>query len=222
MAVWAPHYRLTAIGHLGPSDETFSYGVNLRDVGGAPADGRLTPENWLDVAEATRDFHNASDSHISPRAVLDQVKIARIGTDGTYAEPTPLVFPFNTPGGGGNEAVLPQAALAVSLTCLPLVGPRYRGRFYLPLPVTLFDVEDDFLIIPTHADDVLGQAAQWLQAINDDTHPASTFQAQVVIASSFGTNTDVSGVRVGRLIDTMQSRRKSLTEHYTATTTITS
>ena len=226
--MFAPHIRVTALGRLGGAAalERFSWSVNIaKSDGGILAEALLEPNQavWEDIAADIRSFHIAPAALISPAAVLEEVKFAHIGADGRYTRDPVVVDVVNAPGvGGGYPAdkhpfVIPQSALVVSLGTARR-GRTGRGRFYLPMPTV--ELEAGTLTMPVVArDNVEARVAQMLNDINNQPG-VDALGLRVVVASSKGYNTVVDDVRVGRVIDTVRSRRRSLVEAYGTATPV--
>lgn len=212
---FAPHVRVTAIGRTGvASAERWSWSLNIGRAGGS-----LTiPDEDLasDIAQDIKAFHLRPASRVCSRARLQEVKFAVIGADGKYTSDPLIVGLGDIEGGDATTAqhatVTPQAALAVTLDTARR-GPSGRGRFYLPMPVLSLDEG-----LAAGVNDVNGirdSVVQLLNAVNNQ--PGLDGSAdRVVVASSKGYNTPVDSVRVGRIIDTIRSRRTSLQEGYSA------
>lgn len=218
---FAPHYRLTMIGTLGDVSgqpvEAFSMGVNLaRGNTGNPSDliGPLLDVNQdqvEDLAEDCRQFFADPRTSIGGQAILRAVKFAWIGPDGKYTQPS-ITVPMNQ-GGGALQTTLhpPQVALAVSLTTA-FYGARGRGRFYLPLPA-LPVVNGSLDLGAGDRNAVAASAQEFLNNLGNEPG-LDVLGLTPVVASSKGLNHVVNGVRVGRVFDTIRSRRRSMSESY--------
>lgn len=223
MVTFFPHLRLSAIGHLGtPAVDHFSFGLSMSDAtfGGFPTPLDEGVAAYLqNLADHIKDYFIDSNALINESAFLDAVKIASIGTSGSYLFKPPHITEYNNPGAGtiiGNET--PQTALCVSLTT-DIVGPRTRGRFYLPMPTVPTSVEDGYRISMASAQNVRDRVVTLIQDLNSETPPAGR-TLRVCIASSTGINTEVTGVRVGRVIDTVRTRRNDIDEDYTTVASV--
>jgi hypothetical protein len=222
--VFAPHVRVTALGRLGtPQADRFSYGFNI-----APDDGFVALGDWAgmtaaqitDLCDSVRDFHHRGTTLISAAAVLEQVKLAIIGADGKYMA-DPVTRDYSSAGGVPlDSTTLPQSACAVSLGTNRR-GPTGRGRFFIPMIATVVDQAQFFHTNVAQADGLRDSAATMLNDINNwpgiDVIQASW---RVCIASTKGYNSKVNSVRVGRVIDTIRTRRNKLPEAYTATAAV--
>lgn len=214
---YAPHLRVSAIGSLGSSGagEGFVFTLSMAAGDALPP---LPTAGWQgftdDVAQDLRAFFKAPATGISGRAQLREVKVAFIGADGKYLR-DPYTAPVADGQGGGTDSgsTLPQAALAVSLVTARR-GPSGKGRFYVPMPVApvSFDLLADANLTQGLATSTVGL----LQALNNQ--PGWDLGTTgVCVASTKGFNTPVTGVRVGRVVDTIRTRRRSLHEAYGAT-----
>lgn len=224
-----PHWRISALGRLlGNSGERFSYSVNMTEstiVEGGPFGGATLDPNqavFTDIANDVKAFHGRAASLISDAAVLEEVKIAAIGSDGKYTSDPVIVNVTDTPGGAGGVSgqsyITPQAALAVSLVT-GRRGPTGKGRFYIPMPVVSID-QNTGLALLTSIEGLRGSAATFLSALNNQPG-LDLLGLRVVVVSSKGYKSDVNGVRVGRVVDTIRSRRAQLKENYTTSVPVT-
>lgn len=212
--MYAPHLRITAIGTLG-TVEAFSYGVCLAGEGTLPSPTAPANADLMnDFVADLQAFHASTAVKIAAQAVLRTVKVAMIGADGKYVEDPFISAALNTAGGGGvTTSCVPQTALAVSLET-DRRGATGRGRFYLPMANHGFDDTNTFLMSIAKAQATADAAASLLNALNDQPGVDQSPSLRVVVASTKGYNTPVTGVRVGRALDTIRSRRRSLAESY--------
>jgi hypothetical protein len=209
---FANHYRLSMSGVLttsGSAYEIFSYGVNINDSGVVDIN---TTEIFNDMVADAVAFHGRAGTRISQNCVLTQVKLAPIGPLGLYRG-EPRIAVVSQPGGTLSGLFYPpQVALAVSLMTARR-GPTGKGRFFLPATTVNLDPASTIPIADAEA--VRGSVQTFLNALNNLPGFDNT-GSRVVVASSKGYNTDVNGVRVGRVLDTIRSRRNQILEKYTA------
>jgi hypothetical protein len=211
------HLRLTMSGEVRPFPgqviERFAFRLNLSDPPGLPGDPNYVEGRLADYAADAVAFFARAASNISALCFLTEVKLARIGIDGKYVS-DPLIAEVNQAGGAGGGITNPlQVAHAITLETDGR-GSTRRGRFYLPLPASGVGASDGLVPNPVR-DNVLQSCQTFLQDLNNV--PGLEGNApRVTIASSKGYNTDVTGVRVGRVYDTIRSRRRSLDESYSA------
>lgn len=221
---FAPHLRVTASGTLGGAATTglgaverFSYGFSISGTTFHVPSASNNADAMNDIAADVRAFHGRAGSNIGNLAIIDEVKIAAIGADGKYTS-DPFISVTKQPGGGANGLTFPfQVSHAVSLVT-DRRGPTGRGRFYLPLPLGSVDASGQ--ITAALATGVATSVAQLVSAINDQPGVDSN-DSRVVVASSKGYNSPVVAVRVGRVLDTVRSRRRSAVEGYPAEVAVT-
>ncbi len=217
---FADHIRVTCSGILGNTNiprvgqDIFSFRVNMSDPG---THNKYNQAGLNDVIADCSAFFSRPSTGIGNQAVLTQVKMGRIGPLGKYRE-APLVSGVLNVGGGGAVGSIypPQVSVAVSLTTDRL-GATGRGRFYIPLPVQAMG--QDYLLNATNATDLRTSVVTWLNALNN-WPDIEAGVPRVVVASSKGYNSNVTGVRVGRAFDTIRTRRNDLQESYTSTAVV--
>ena len=198
------HTRVTWNGVLGlPSApaEHFSFGLNL---GGIPSPD---PANAVQYAAAGKAMFNRVESLICDNAFITECKVANIGPDGKYLN-NPVIVPVD---GGVGAVAGPRHPFQISVCVSLSTGQRgrsQRGRFYLPAP-GIGIIPTSGLMNAGEQAAIAGSMVTFINAINA-IHPGSP----VSICSRKGFNTNVTGVRVGRVADTMRSRRRSLPETY--------
>lgn len=219
---YSKHWRVTASGIIGdPTNpaEIFSFGFALGDPGThtdewIPLRGISNPltdySDYEDIADEVKDYFASPDVDVSQNARLRMVKIAKIDTDGKYAE-APYAKQYDAQGGApGNGGYPPQVSLAVSMRG-PVDLKRVSGRHYLPMPS--FPLDSGFLISTGNAQSVAARCKTMVDNINN-----LQTGNRVVIASSRGFNARVVEVRVGRAYDTIRDRRNALVESYETAT----
>lgn len=211
-----PHIRMTMLGKLGRATaERFSFGVNLGNANGTalnPTNSGLEGETYFaDTAADAQAFFGRPATGINFEAVLETIKFAFIGTDGKYQRDPIVVDVPDTPGGIVGAPPPAQTALAVSVGSARR-GPTGRGRFYLPL--CGLEVSGADLSYSTAAAIAARDSAKtFLDALNNQ--PGVDFaNVVVVVVSTKGYTSLVNSVRVGRVPDTIRSRRTSLPELY--------
>ena len=193
-----------------PGGEEWSCGLRMQPVGQGVANNSQTR---LDAAAAAIEkFHGTSPSEISPRAKLTFTKLNAIGTDGKYLANTTLEHVHANVPGTGLDSRTPanQIAMVVSLTTGFSRGPAHRGRFYLPLPTMTVGGDGR---VDTGETAVVKQAATTL--LTDLNAIDAGFKVAVMsrkLGAAIGRN--VTGIEVGRVLDTQRRRRNKLVEAY--------
>lgn len=202
VAAYQPHYRLAFGGSLF-TDEEWSCRLNITSAGTLPdstaADGMLP-----DLVTAIGNWVNNADTLLSTVAKLGWVKFNEINALGHYVDPgasrTAEVSPLVS--GSGSASLPPQVAVVVSLRTAHSRGKAHAGRMFTPALAASAGLG---YFQQTTA--VAATATTLLNAINAVVTPAG-----VSIISATGESNAVTHVAVGRIFDTMRSRRRSLSE----------
>jgi hypothetical protein len=120
---------------------------------------------------------------------------------------------------GPSQFTLPQNAIAVSLQTGGL--GKIKGRFYIPMPHVAAVPEDSFRISHVDAGLINSSARTWLNALSAADIGGVNNDLQVVVLSGptptkpdRGFLTEVVSTRVGRVVDNISTRRRSLAESY--------
>ena len=216
------HTRITFSGVFGSTTqpiEIWAFNLSARPVLGTQPPGN---------AQMAADVAAAYTTHLKPLydtdVTLTRVRIASLGPEGLVSKDGNGAYnqvDHNTAVSGANGAVAAnrkplQTALVVSLTT-GRAGPTGKGRFFLPWPSPqLLDTE--YRISATQAATNAASAKAFLNAVS------TAVGAPLVVASGGSVKpgglgpalTNVTGVRVGRVPDTMRSRRSALLEGYSA------
>ena len=194
------HLRLTVSGIFGTliaPYERWSFRVNF-GVGEGPtalaalADAGVA--NLAPILEGTKTVCR-----------ITEVKAASILATGLYAA-DPEIRPVNLPGTGSGGAEIPQVAMVASLMT-GRRGATGRGRIYLPMPAA--DAGAGGVFTQQFADTTALRVANFLNGVN-----SGLGFGNAVVASTKGYVTPIEAVRVGRVPDTMRSRRTSIPEGY--------
>jgi hypothetical protein len=118
-----------------------------------------------------------------------------------------------SPGTSAFTAVYPpQTALVVSLVT-GRAGPTGKGRFYLP-PVGFALQTTDFMLSESNRTTVLTAVQGFLNAV------VTTVGMPLSVFSSKNYSSPVTGVKIGRTLDSQRSRRRSMTEGYGSTVSV--
>jgi hypothetical protein len=194
-----------------PGNEQWSCGLRMAPVNASTS---LDPQGMLaGVTTAVQTFHTAPAAWINSAVKLSFVKLNYINPAGHYAEDRTFESILaDLPGGA--QAAVPlhpnQVALAVSLTTGVSRGPAHRGRFYLPMPSIGPDA--DGLIAAAARDAVKAPTLAFIAALN----AVNANYDVAVMSRKLGAPAHrlVTGVEIGRVLDTQRRRRRSLHEMY--------
>lgn len=203
-----PFLRVRFEGNLGSiASETFSFGVNMGyDIGPQPA--VVLDE---ETAEPLVTWYT-TQSMIGSFAFLTTIKANVIDVTGRYAEeetrrldlPAPYQSgPYTTPGPF-------QLAMAISFGTAAQRGLASKGRTYLPCPAYELEGPNKTLTATNQAA-FLAAGVDLLDALQE-TFPG--WDPVVVSNLRAGMQRRITHVRVGKVVDTIRSRRTSLEESY--------
>lgn len=174
-------------------------------------------QEMLDSFTDTIKAHHANGgAMISNRCLLTYVKFNRVDIHGHYIDPVTFRNDFAAVSGGTSGNVHPnQITVVVTLTTDVTRGPANKGRLYAPMPAIA--VADTGLISVGDAQNLRDRYSAFLTALNDapglDT--GGTPDVCVMSRKSGSPATHiVTGVKVGRALDTQRRRRRSLVENY--------
>lgn len=142
---------------------------------------------------------------------LSMIKFNLIGTDGHYVDKNNSVLHELIPPahGASESSVAPQLALAISLRTAARRGLAHAGRIYMPVPVC--PVGGDGRVSVAERAPYITHATSFLDALNA---AGEGWVVGVVSNVREGGQRRVTNVRVGRVLDTIRSRRTSLDEDY--------
>jgi hypothetical protein len=200
------------IGGTGGPFEIWSWRLNLSNPIPGVNGGNYNADRVADYAADVQAFHTSAGANICQEAMLTQVKLAEIGPDGKYTQ-DPLIVSMETRGGNGAMKYPLQVAHCVSLEA-DRRGASGKGRFYIPGTQAAIN-PDNGLISVAAAEAARGAVVTLLNNLHNvpGLDPANV--PRVTVASTKGYNSDVTKVRVGRALDTIRTRRNSLSEQYT-------
>ena len=205
----AGHIYLQWGGKL-PGGDEWSCGLRMAAAGNATS---LDPQAMLTpVSTAVQAFHSSQEAQISPRAKLSFTKLNYINPAGHYAEDTSFEHIHADVSGGGTVALTPpnQVAIAVTLETGFSRGSAHRGRFYLPIPT--IPIADDGRITAGSRDPLVASVNTFIAALN----AVNANYDVAVFSRKLGSprHRTVTGVHVGRVLDTQRRRRNKLAEAY--------
>lgn len=201
--IWSCGLRMAAL------NEVFGDGLALSDSG---------MENYLDhYTTKLTEFHQRAVSNIGSGAKMNFVKFNKIGLDGKYVNQGATHVRFINPpiagAIGGN--ISNQIALCVTLTTDVQRGPASKGRFYLPAPVIAID--DTGRISAAKANEIMASVRTLLEDLSDSPGLDSDVTPDVVVMSrkpGAPAARYVTGLRIGRVLDTQRRRRNNMDEAY--------
>jgi hypothetical protein len=215
----APFHRLVLLGTV----YTDIWNTSLTIAPDDSAVETLEPTDALvlAVANAVSAWYadgTGTGARISQTHKLTGIKLNRIGTDGLYMDDVTHEYTYTSPISGPFSAAPPaQIATVLSLRTAVERGHASKGRMYLP-PCEGFTAVDVTTGIATiaNAGRVATAGATLVDSLNDVYNAGfPDFSAmEVAVASNIGAGTfrRVTRVSVGRVPDTMRSRRSAISE----------
>jgi len=207
------HFKFTFRGVFQNTPEIWSFGVKGQRNQETGPDAELDDIDQGAVTTALTDFFNFSGAGISGFVLATDWRAYRIGENGKMVG-DPLVVDLSDEGiqGHGTNRYPPQVALAVT-TVAPNRGPARFGRFYVPGPTQ--GLGTDLRLTVTDAQAYGEAATTFLKDISNAIDlPDDIGSAAMVHASSGGggTRQAIDHVEVGRVLDTIRTRRNSMEE----------
>jgi hypothetical protein len=188
-------------------------------MGQAEGDAPVPTTLFTDaVRDAWETYFETSNHVISQHYTFNQVKAARLGTDGKYdGSDVAVSFPAGSVVGGyGGQVMPPQIALVATLIAGSGKGLAGKGRMYLPGVSATVDATGH--IGGTVPQLIATGLATFFNTINASFDaPGSVINASKGHKNFLGAgarNVPVNGVRVGNVYDTQRRRRNALAETY--------
>jgi len=227
------HTYVTVIGDAYSATERWQFGFRLTPevVGSQAAALALAPhiETWWRGNAPYNvgvDRFTALTSHR-----LTELKVATIQPDGTYPPGEAAYSHFFLPAIAGTfvppAGTIPQSTLAVTLTTALPRGYASKGRLYLPPSANYTPTVADGkisaalageyaaslkrLINAINADPLIGNVAVFSRGRGVPSYDPDTNKITYTYPNAGAVN-NVTGVRVGRVVDTQRRRRRQLTE----------
>lgn len=206
MAYPAPFLRLVVSGTL-YGTEQFAWSLAIaRNFETDPAPSTI-PQALIDAVVA---YHSDPATQTGANALLTLIKLNEIGPNGRYLSASDTVlheFETGVPG-VGTAAQPPQTAVAVTLRTPVRRGLASSGRFFLPHLAN--GPSNDGRLLAGAAVGIATATTTFLNAIG----PALGGNWRPAVTSDVreGAIRDVTHCEVGRVLDTIRSRRSSLDE----------
>lgn len=215
------HYLLQISGSLHGTEE-WSNNLRLMPDVGLAVDETLYEQVFDDLEADCRAFFATSMFHTG--LTVDTIKLNRIGPDGKYLDPigSKTRFPAIEIRGTGSAAHPPQVALVATLKTAAARGYGSRGRIFLAginqAQSTISN--SDGRISEPMALNLQTNVQTFLNNINNWPGIDGWFAGlQVAVVSKggllgAGVGRTVTGVTMGRTLDTQRRRREDVQESY--------
>jgi hypothetical protein len=157
----------------------------------------------------------------SEKVVLQTIKASPIATDGTVVRDRTTVLTWTSSFTGGSQSgnPLPFENSIVASWQTPVLGPKGRGRVYWPVSATSV-LNSDGRLGTTPRADFLADVVSMLEgfAITGGIGH-SEWALPIVTGKPYTEYGQITGVRVGDVIDTQRRRRRQLAESYASAAT---
>lgn len=210
------HFKFTFRGDFLNTPEHWSFGFHMsRDVPANP-DADINDINVGQVTTACQVFFASGVGQIPNNAKMTDWRAYQIATNGRM-ESNPLVVDVSGDSivGSGGSAYPTQIA-AVITTVAANRGPARFGRFYLP---TRMPIATDSRATATDATNLAEAASTFMKSVSNaidliDVHSSEGCNISAVGA---GTKQAIDHIEVGRVLDTLRNRRKSMDEERVST-----
>lgn len=200
----APHVYVTWFGDAFGEVENWQVGLRIAAPFVPPTTDELEA---LDAAFAT--LLSANVAFPAGRRYLG-VKVAPQDVNGRYPDGVDAVeYLRPTPVSGGSGAGYPQIALVLSMRTARSRGYASNGRMYIPSSLGI--TAGTGLISAADAGNAATAGATFIGAVN----AVGIGIASVMSTVGTGRSEPITGVRVGRVMDTQRRRRNQLPETYT-------
>ena len=180
-----------------------------------PGLASFDPQSWMeDFAQPTAEALWSTGT-ISTQAKLTFLKLSPIDDSGHVVLKRTCESTANTDiHGTDSGALLPlQDSVCVSLRT-PVIGPRGRGRFFLP-PVSTSIMGTYGHIDPSWQGDVVTNAKAFLEGLTYSGTGSGDAHVHTIVTGAPWTHYGaVTTVEVGDIMDTQRRRRNAMTETY--------
>lgn len=181
--------------------------------GTGPQDGWLAdPDTYLEeVASGLSTWFGSAGAQLGVHANLEFLKVNNITPEGKYADLTTHQVDYQTPVNGGNTMNVPAFnCLAWSWTTVAKRGPGHTGRIYPPVALPSGQAST----VPQSLQTACVAAAQDL--LNIVINAGGTEELVPCVVSSVGSGSarNITGVRVGNVIDVQRRRKEQIPETY--------
>nr|CRY95982.1 hypothetical protein [uncultured prokaryote] len=218
---WPRHFLYSFRGHFGSSSgatlDEWSCGIRVGRVADGFPDLIASQVLAADAAGDWKKFFGTSTIGIGSNTFFDYVRLYTIGTDGKAEGEIFEAEPEGGPTAGRDAPSLPlQCSTVVTFDTVTRSRPRY-GRIFVP--TTGNDVGGAGRMSTSVQGNLLTAATTLVNDLNNlpGADVGDDVRAHIVsVVSSVGEGgiKPVLRVRVGDVVDTMRSRRNSLTESY--------
>lgn len=207
------HFRIVFRGDFVSTPEHWSFGMHFsRSVDGI-GDADVGDIDESAVTTALTTFFANANSAVPGVAKATDWRAYQIGTDGKM-EGNPLVVDVsqaNIVGTGSGYTCPPQIACCVTTIAVNR-GPARFGRFYLPTKSN--NLGSDGRLAAATALQIAEATSTFMKSVSNaiDLPGLASSQGLNISEGNGGTKQTIDRLAVGRALDTLRNRRKSMVE----------
>lgn len=217
---YAPHFLLSFGGTLAADQEQWANNIRLGPPLGGTFGAITNPEGALDDIETDlRTLFGTPNMGASSDVKVRWIKLNEIGPDGRYANQSETHAKYlegtEVFAGPGTPSLPPQCSVAVSWTTGRSRGPGSKGRVFVPRPS--FGVDPAGRISSATVATMVTAWTTFIQNLNNWPGLDWPNSPVAVVASNVGAPgpmEQITGVRIGDVMDTQRRRRESIVETY--------
>nr|CRY96015.1 hypothetical protein [uncultured prokaryote] len=203
-----PFLRLVIQGTL-PGPETFAMNITLAPVIPPNISGDVPDDVPGGVIDAVNRYW--ASAKVGGNCEVTTLKLNLISVDGRYVNDDTVQYDYSTPLEGSGTAKYPnQVALKITTRTAKKRGRAHAGGWFLPSPSYVLSATLDLI----SAADALSAATAAQEFVEDLNAALPGWQVAVVSKVGTGATQPVTYLSVGRVLDTMRSRRTSVDEQY--------
>jgi len=205
------HFKFTFRGDFLETPEHWSFGFHMKRDNPADDDAHVGDIDEGAVTTALDTFFSSGVGQIPNNAKCTDWRAYEIGPDGLM-ENNPLVQDVSADDikGSGGMAYPPQVALAVTTVAVNR-GPARFGRFYLP---TRAPIGSDSRMSASDANNLAEAVSTFVKSVSNAIDLELTTSSEGLNISQLqgGKKQTWDHLEVGRCLDTLRNRRKSMIE----------
>jgi len=209
------HFRFTARGTFDGTPEAWSFGFHMTRAQPSAGDAHIADINQSAVTSAFAAFFGNSNNIFTTSVKMTDWRAYEIGTNNKMQN-NPLVVDVTGAAIHGSSSVrLPTQIALVATLVAANRGPARFGRMYLPGPSLAIGA--DYRLSDTQAGFYLAATTQLLKDVSDAidffaTNSSEGCNVSQLPAGGSGTLQVIDHLEVGKVYDTLRTRRRSMLE----------
>lgn len=216
---YLPHWRATFKGEFKTSTTAEGYeqwNTSLAFNFGLNQFAGVAQEKAEDLRDDFAALMDSLPGFFAANTYFTEVRLDSVGSNGKIDQDAVFAVVGGSGKAGGAGVTLPPSC-AVALTLDTKVRGRSRfGRMYLPLCAVPLNITGG--MSEGDAQFILGNCKTFIQNASNSPGVDAGFGAAVASGVGAGSLAPIQEIRIGRVIDTMRSRRRSMDESYVTAT----